>query len=241
MWRHEDVWRTLGGGIDFITGERIEDEHQMSRDRGGGGRAGRPRARPAHARRRAVGHPRRADPGHHVGAAPAVRPARGVGGRRALPDRHHRDHRRRHGPPADRRAARDGPTTPPRSSPSRRPPPCSRRSSRTSSSSCCPNLFISEAVGSSESGFNGMRLVEKGDDGDRRRAHQRDHGSRHDRDRRGRPAGAARRDRSHGPRRQRARSATTRTRRRPPRPSSRSTASATRCPATSPASSSTAR
>jgi acyl-CoA synthetase (AMP-forming)/AMP-acid ligase II len=32
MWRHEDVWRTLGGGIDFVTGERIEDEHQMSRD-----------------------------------------------------------------------------------------------------------------------------------------------------------------------------------------------------------------
>jgi acyl-CoA synthetase (AMP-forming)/AMP-acid ligase II len=32
MWRHEDVWRTLGGGIDFITGQRIEDEHQMSRD-----------------------------------------------------------------------------------------------------------------------------------------------------------------------------------------------------------------
>jgi 3-oxocholest-4-en-26-oate---CoA ligase len=31
VWRHEDVWRTLGGGIDFVTGERIEDEHQMSR------------------------------------------------------------------------------------------------------------------------------------------------------------------------------------------------------------------
>ncbi len=31
MWRHEDVWRTLGGGIDFMTGERIEDEHQMSK------------------------------------------------------------------------------------------------------------------------------------------------------------------------------------------------------------------
>ena len=31
MWRHEDVWRTLGGGIDFVTGERIEDEHQLSR------------------------------------------------------------------------------------------------------------------------------------------------------------------------------------------------------------------
>ena len=22
LWRHEDVWRTLGGGIDFTTGER---------------------------------------------------------------------------------------------------------------------------------------------------------------------------------------------------------------------------
>jgi acyl-CoA synthetase (AMP-forming)/AMP-acid ligase II len=31
VWRHEDVWRTLGGGIDFLTGERIEDEHQMAR------------------------------------------------------------------------------------------------------------------------------------------------------------------------------------------------------------------
>ncbi|UDY34959.1 acyl-CoA synthetase [Dermatobacter hominis] len=31
MWRHEDVWRTLGGGIDFTTGERIEDEHQLAR------------------------------------------------------------------------------------------------------------------------------------------------------------------------------------------------------------------
>ncbi len=31
MWRHEDVWRTLGGGIDFQTGVRIEDEHEMSR------------------------------------------------------------------------------------------------------------------------------------------------------------------------------------------------------------------
>jgi acyl-CoA synthetase (AMP-forming)/AMP-acid ligase II len=32
VWRHEDVWRVLGGGIDFITSERIEDEHRMSRD-----------------------------------------------------------------------------------------------------------------------------------------------------------------------------------------------------------------
>ena len=31
MWRHEDVWRTLGGGIDFVTGERLADEWQQAR------------------------------------------------------------------------------------------------------------------------------------------------------------------------------------------------------------------
>ncbi|HJY71842.1 MAG TPA: AMP-binding protein, partial [Streptosporangiaceae bacterium] len=31
MWRHEDIWRTLGGGIDFITGERLPDEWAQSR------------------------------------------------------------------------------------------------------------------------------------------------------------------------------------------------------------------
>jgi len=31
MWRHEDVWRTLGGGFDFYTGAPITDEWQMSR------------------------------------------------------------------------------------------------------------------------------------------------------------------------------------------------------------------
>ena len=28
MWRHEDWWRVLGGGIDFMTGERIEEFDQ---------------------------------------------------------------------------------------------------------------------------------------------------------------------------------------------------------------------
>ncbi|WP_235737748.1 acyl-CoA synthetase [Nocardioides alcanivorans] len=28
MWRHEDVWRTLGGGIDFATGERLHEHSQ---------------------------------------------------------------------------------------------------------------------------------------------------------------------------------------------------------------------
>ena len=31
MWRHEDVWRTLGGGIDFMTGERIEEYDQSKK------------------------------------------------------------------------------------------------------------------------------------------------------------------------------------------------------------------
>ncbi len=29
LWRHEDVWRTLGGGIDFASGERLADEWEQ--------------------------------------------------------------------------------------------------------------------------------------------------------------------------------------------------------------------
>ena len=31
MWRHEDIWRTLGGGINFITGEPMADEWEQAR------------------------------------------------------------------------------------------------------------------------------------------------------------------------------------------------------------------
>ena len=31
VYRHEDVWRVLGGGIDFTTGERVTDEWQQAR------------------------------------------------------------------------------------------------------------------------------------------------------------------------------------------------------------------
>jgi acyl-CoA synthetase (AMP-forming)/AMP-acid ligase II len=31
MWRHEDIWRTLGGGIDFVTGEPLPGEWAQSR------------------------------------------------------------------------------------------------------------------------------------------------------------------------------------------------------------------
>ena len=30
LWRHEDVWRTLGGGVDFASGIPLEDEWQQS-------------------------------------------------------------------------------------------------------------------------------------------------------------------------------------------------------------------
>jgi 3-oxocholest-4-en-26-oate---CoA ligase len=31
VWRHEDLWRTLGGGIDFLTGVPLADEWEQSR------------------------------------------------------------------------------------------------------------------------------------------------------------------------------------------------------------------
>jgi acyl-CoA synthetase (AMP-forming)/AMP-acid ligase II len=31
MWRHEDVWRVLGGGIDFMTGIPVEDEWSQTK------------------------------------------------------------------------------------------------------------------------------------------------------------------------------------------------------------------
>lgn len=31
MWRQEDVWRVLGGGINFLTGEYVEDEWELAK------------------------------------------------------------------------------------------------------------------------------------------------------------------------------------------------------------------
>lgn len=36
MWRHEDVWRTLGGGIDFYSGERLTEFDQSKKALEGG-------------------------------------------------------------------------------------------------------------------------------------------------------------------------------------------------------------
>lgn len=32
LWRHEDIWRVLGGGFDFYTGAAIEDEWEQARN-----------------------------------------------------------------------------------------------------------------------------------------------------------------------------------------------------------------
>ena len=37
VWRHEDVWRALGGGIDFVTGEYVPDEWTMAEQGKAGG------------------------------------------------------------------------------------------------------------------------------------------------------------------------------------------------------------
>lgn len=37
MWRQEDIWRTLGGGIDFMTGTPVADEWQQAREGADGG------------------------------------------------------------------------------------------------------------------------------------------------------------------------------------------------------------
>ncbi|MDG3011506.1 acyl-CoA synthetase [Rhodococcus sp. D2-41] len=31
LWRHEDWWRVLGGGTNFVTGERVEDEWELAK------------------------------------------------------------------------------------------------------------------------------------------------------------------------------------------------------------------
>jgi 3-oxocholest-4-en-26-oate---CoA ligase len=37
VWRQEDVWRVLGGGIDFMTNEPVQDEWKLAQDGAAGG------------------------------------------------------------------------------------------------------------------------------------------------------------------------------------------------------------
>ena len=161
MWRHEDVWRVLGGGIDFVTGEPCADEWAQSSAEGIGGLI-RLCLRAADPRRRPVGRARRAVRRRHRRAHAAVRPARGVAGHRPAQGARGDDRRRRHGPAADRGlparalrrlvAVRDLQPA----------PRCSRPSVKEQYLEALPNVVITDAIGSSESGFNGLGMVTKG-------------------------------------------------------------------------------
>ena len=161
MWRHEDIWRTLGGGIDFVTGEPLDGRVGAVPRGRRGRRHGPDGARAAHPRRRHGGHaglPVRR--GH--GRDPAeVRSARDLGGGAAAPGQRAVDHRRRDGPAADGGAGGAATTTRPRWSPSTPPPRCSRPRSRRRAPTALPNVFISEAIGSTETGLRRHRVRQR--------------------------------------------------------------------------------
>ncbi|MEO7571600.1 MAG: acyl-CoA synthetase, partial [Acidimicrobiales bacterium] len=161
MWRHEDVWRVLGGGIDFQTGVRIEDEHEMSRlAKEGSPSVGLVLAPLMHGAaqwgtlggliRGATSVLLPQFDGHAVWQAVerhriATLAITGDAMARPLIDAL-REH------PYDLSSLIAIASTAAVFSPVM----------KDELFELLPNLFISEAVGSSESGFNGMRLVEKG-------------------------------------------------------------------------------
>ena len=111
IWRHEDVWRTLGGGINFMTGEPLPDEFaQAEMGKVTGGMVRLCLAPLIHGNAQwagADGAVRR----RHRRAADAVRPGRGVEGRRAPQGQRHRADRRRDGAADDRGVHRRAATT----------------------------------------------------------------------------------------------------------------------------------
>ena len=161
MWRHEDVFRTLGGGIDFVTGEFVADEHKLSRD--------------------AAANP----PASSLVLAPLMHGAaqwttfgglfRGLSVvllEKFDPDAVWDAVEQHHIPTIA--ITGDAMARPLIEAYLRKPRDVSSLIAISSTAAVFspvvkdqlfdlfPNLFISEAVGSSESGFNGMRLLEKG-------------------------------------------------------------------------------
>ena len=163
MWRHEDVWRTLGGGINFVTGEPL-DRRVRRRPRSGKVTGGHGPALPGPAdpRQRAVGRPDGAVRRRHGGAAAPVRPGRGLGGGAAPQGQRDRADRRRDGPADDRGLPRRQ---------LRRVVAVRRleqrgavlaERSRTSTSNAAQRRCITDAIGSSETGFMGIGMVDQG-------------------------------------------------------------------------------
>ena len=229
VWRHEDVFYALGGGLDPSTNTRIQRPEEMV-EKGRSGPGDPVTHRPAHARRHPVvgdGPELRRQP-HHLG--PEVRTPRGVAARRDGAGELGDDHRRRDGQAAHRsaRRSRRHPTTSRRCWPSPRRRLCSRRRSRTSSSAHLPNIVIVDAVGSSEIGQQRHVHRDQGRHGHEERAHgQRPRATRSSSTRTWSRSFPVRAPSARSPARATSRSATTTTRLRRPRCSSRSTASAT--------------
>ena len=110
IWRHEDVFFALGGGIDAYTNERVADEWTLAKraaEAAGWDDLAQPAA--AHARGRPVGPLALRVRGQPGGVPrPPVRCRRGVAHHRPRGRQHRVDHRGCDGPPDDRRARRDG-------------------------------------------------------------------------------------------------------------------------------------
>ena len=163
VWRQEDVLCVLGGLVEL--------RHRYTRPRRVGVREGRGRRadrcrlrgrdRTPHARRGAMGDDQRPDQRPHDRAHPEVRCARRVASGREVQDPDIEHHRRRHGPPTDRGARRGR---------LRRVVLVAVASTAAVFSATVkaqfherfPNLVIADAVGSTETGYNGVRVIMKG-------------------------------------------------------------------------------
>ena len=194
IWRHEDVFRTLGGGIDFMTGERVDDEHKLARD----GAAGPPTTALVLAplmhgaaqwgtlgglfRGSTIVLLEKFDP-HAVWAAleeykiPTIAITGDAMARplieALIEGRAGRDLGRAGGSASDEAHGGGDSERSERSEPTGSYDTSSLMAISSTAAvfspvvkdqlfELLPNLFISEAIGSSESGFNGMRLLEKG-------------------------------------------------------------------------------
>ena len=139
VWRHEDVFYALGGGVDPTTNTRVERPEEMVEKGRGGQLTLLPIAPLMHGATQWCDHgPELRRQPDHPGAQ--VRPPRGVAPGRVGEGQLDHDHRRCHGQAPGRGARRTGrllrPVLP--ASPSPPPPRCSRPRSRTSSSATCP-------------------------------------------------------------------------------------------------------